>query len=79
MHLELYGKEPFYVRSGGTIPVCSMFLQSLDAYTVNFAFGLHDENVHSPNEFFRLASFERGQRAYCMLLEELAKGDGAYE
>lgn len=74
VHLELYGKEPFYVRSGGSIPVCSMFLESLDAYTVNFAFGLHDENVHSPNEFFRLESFNRAQKAYCMLFDELAKG-----
>jgi acetylornithine deacetylase/succinyl-diaminopimelate desuccinylase-like protein len=75
VHLELYGKEPLYVRSGGSIPVTSMFLASLDAYTVNFAFGLHDENVHSPNEFFRLSSFTRGQTAYCMLLNELASGD----
>lgn len=74
VHLEITGKEPFIVRSGGSIPVCSIFLDSLDAYTVNFAFGLHDENVHSPNEFFRLASFEHGQKAYCMLLEGLAKG-----
>ncbi len=74
VHVELYGKEPFYVRSGGSIPVTSMFLESLDAYTVNFAFGLHDENVHSPNEFFRLESFDRGQKAYCMLFEEFGKG-----
>ena len=72
VHQELYGKEPFFVRSGGSIPVCSMFLQSLDAYTVNFAFGLPDENVHAPNEFFRLSSFRRGQQAYCMLLHQLA-------
>ncbi len=71
VHLKLYGKEPYYVRSGGSIPVCSMFLESLDAYTVNFAFGLNDENVHSPNEFFRLQSFEKGQTAYCMLLHQL--------
>ncbi len=54
------------MRSGGSIPVCSMFLESLDAYTVNFAFGLNDENVHSPNEFFRLQSFEKVQ-ADCVL------------
>ncbi len=59
------------MRSGGSIPVCSMFLESLDAYTVNLAFGLNDENVHSPNEFFRLQSFEKGQTAYCMLLHQL--------
>jgi acetylornithine deacetylase/succinyl-diaminopimelate desuccinylase-like protein len=72
VHLQLYGKEPYYVRSGGSIPVTGLFLQHLGAYTVDFAFGLRDENIHAPNEFFRLSSFERGQRAYCMLLHQLA-------
>ncbi len=72
VHLELYGKEPFYARSGGSIPVCSLFLDNLGVYTVNFGFGLGDERIHSPNEFYRLSSFERGQQAYCMLLERLA-------
>ena len=71
VHLQLYGKEPLYVRSGGSIPVCSMFLDSLGVYTLNFGFGLNDERIHSPNEFFRLASFDRGQVGYCMLLERL--------
>jgi acetylornithine deacetylase/succinyl-diaminopimelate desuccinylase-like protein len=69
---ELYGKEPYYTRMGGTIPVCGILLKALDAYMVNFAFGLKDENIHAPNEFFRLDSFERGQKAYCMLLNRLA-------
>jgi acetylornithine deacetylase/succinyl-diaminopimelate desuccinylase-like protein len=68
---ELYGKEPFYVRSGGSIPVCSLFLRHLGTYTASFAFGLSDENIHSPDEFFRLASFRKGQGAYCTLLERL--------
>jgi hypothetical protein len=38
-----------------------------------FAFGLEDERQHSPNEFFRISSFDRGQRAYGMLLNRLAK------
>ena len=71
VHLQMYGKEPLYVRSGGTIPVCSMFLDSLGVYTLNFGFGLNDERIHSPNEFFRLASFTRGQVGYCLLLERL--------
>ena len=63
---------------GGTIPVNALFLQYLNAYTIVFAFGLQDERQHSPNEFFRLSSYERGQKAYGMLLhrlgEELEKG-----
>lgn len=57
---------------GGTIPVCGLFLESLSAHT----FGLDDERVRAPNEFFRLSSFELGQRAYCKLLERLARQEG---
>lgn len=73
VHLALYGKEPLYVRSGGSIPFCSLFQKELGVYTVNFAFALTDEKQHSPNEFFRLHNFERGQKAYCMLLERLGE------
>jgi acetylornithine deacetylase/succinyl-diaminopimelate desuccinylase-like protein len=73
VHLELYEEEPLYVRSGGSIPFCSLFQKVLGVYTVNFAFALNDEKQHSPNEFFRLHNFERGQKAYCMLLERLGK------
>jgi len=38
---------------------------------VNFAFGLKDENIHAPDEFFRISSFERASKAYCMMLERL--------
>ncbi len=50
----------------------ALFLESLGAYTVSFGFGLDDERQHSPNEFFRLSNFVRGQRAYCKLLHGLA-------
>jgi acetylornithine deacetylase/succinyl-diaminopimelate desuccinylase-like protein len=68
----LYGKEPYVVGMGGTIPVCGTFLKELNAHTVNFAFGLNDENIHAPDEFFRTGSFERGQAAYGMILAELS-------
>jgi acetylornithine deacetylase/succinyl-diaminopimelate desuccinylase-like protein len=73
VHKELFGKEPYYARMGGSIPVCGIFLKELGAYTVNFAFGLKDENIHGPDEFFRLKSFSRAQLAYGMLLEQLNK------
>ena len=73
VHKELFGKEPYYARMGGSIPVCGIFLKELGAYTVNFAFGLKDENVHGPDEFFRLKSFSHAQLAYGMLLEQLSK------
>ncbi len=69
----LYGKDPYYARKGVTIPVCGILLSALGVHTVNFAFSLKDENIHAPDEFFRLKSFELGQRAYCMLLQELGR------
>jgi len=68
---ELYGKEPYQIRMGGTIPVNALFLKYLKAYTIVFAFSHRDERLHSPNEFFRLSSFERGQKAYGMFLNRL--------
>ena len=68
---NLYGKTPFYTRTGGSIPFCGLMLEILDVYTLNFAFGLEDEGFHAPNEFFRLSSFEKSQQAYVMLLNEL--------
>jgi acetylornithine deacetylase/succinyl-diaminopimelate desuccinylase-like protein len=71
---EMYGREPYFTRTGGSIPVCTLFHEQLGAYTVNFGFGLADERQHSPNEFFRLSSFRRGQEGYCKLLERLGQG-----
>jgi acetylornithine deacetylase/succinyl-diaminopimelate desuccinylase-like protein len=72
VHQVVYGKEPYYIRTGGTIPICGIMKKYLGVSTVNFAFGLKDERTHAPDEFFRLSSFERSQKAYCLLLEELA-------
>jgi acetylornithine deacetylase/succinyl-diaminopimelate desuccinylase-like protein len=69
----LYGRPPYVVRTGGSIPICNIIREQLGAYTVNFAFGLDDERIHAPNEFFRLSSFTRGQTAYCALLHRLGE------
>jgi acetylornithine deacetylase/succinyl-diaminopimelate desuccinylase-like protein len=72
---ELYGKKPYYIRVGGSIPITSLFLDHLSVYTVSFGFQLQDENFHAPNEFYRLSNFERGPVAYCKLLHRLATTD----
>ncbi len=69
---EIYGAEPYITRVGGSIPVTSVFLNELGAHTIMFGFSIGDENLHAPNEFFRLVNFRRGQKAYCRLLEKLA-------
>jgi acetylornithine deacetylase/succinyl-diaminopimelate desuccinylase-like protein len=73
---DIYAKDPYLIYMGGSIPANAMFLEHLKAYTIVFAFGLQDERQHSPNEFFRLSSYERGQTAYGMLLSRLAGVSG---
>lgn len=68
---KLYGRAPCYARMGGSVPICDLFLSNLGAYSVSFGFSLLDEQFHAPDEFHRLASFDRARRAYCMLLEQL--------
>ncbi len=41
--------------------------------TVMFGFATADEDIHAPNEFFRLTSLAEGLRAWPMLLTELGK------
>ena len=71
--VELYGREPYYVQAGGSVPVTDIFLRHLGAYSVSFAFLLPDENFHAPNEFFRLSSFAKAPGATCRFLERLSQ------
>ncbi|WP_373498037.1 dipeptidase [Desulfococcus sp.] len=79
----LYGTPPYLTREGGSIAACALFLKELGAYTVSFSFSCADENLHAPNEFFRIESMERGQKGYVLLLmklgEELGGGTASSE
>lgn len=68
---EVYGKAPYMVRAGGSIPVMTTLYNTLDLHGVIFAFGHDDENQHAPDEFFRLSAFRLGQGAYVRLMERL--------
>lgn len=67
------GKEPVPTRSGGTVPFLGMMLRHLGVHTVSYGFSGDNENIHAPNEFFKLPNFALGQRGFCMLFEELAR------
>ncbi len=69
--VNMYGREPYLVRAGGSVPVTEMFLRHLGAFSVSLGFGLNDERFHAPDEFFRIDSFYRGPVAYCQMLERL--------
>lgn len=69
--LEMYGREPYQTRTGGSVPVLSLFQDQLSVESIGFGFALQDEQIHAPNEFFRISSFEQAQDGWCRLLERL--------
>ena len=66
-------RAPVRARAGGTIPITAIFKEKLGIDTITFGFAMPDEDVHAPNEFFRLSSLEEGLRAWPLLLTELGK------
>jgi acetylornithine deacetylase/succinyl-diaminopimelate desuccinylase-like protein len=55
-----FGATPVFVRSGGSIPVVSMFQELLGIPTILMGFALPDDRMHAPNERFRLSQFSGG-------------------
>ncbi|MEO6695241.1 MAG: M20/M25/M40 family metallo-hydrolase, partial [Ignavibacteria bacterium] len=68
-----FGKEPVFVREGGSIPVVNTFQTILNSPTVLLGFGLPDENAHSPDEHLNLKNFHRGILSIAHYLNELSK------
>ncbi|HEX6926531.1 MAG TPA: dipeptidase [Longimicrobiaceae bacterium] len=67
-----FGREPVYIREGGSIPIVQAFQTTFDAPVVLIGFGLPGENAHAPNEWLSLENFEKGTYAIALLYEELA-------
>ncbi len=66
-------KQPVLIREGGSIPVMATFQKTHGLPSIMMGFGLHDDQVHAPNEKFSLSSFHGGTRSCAYLYEELAK------
>jgi len=68
-----FGKEPVFIKEGGSIPIAVEFKETLGIDTLFVGFGQNDDNIHSPNERFRVVDFERGCKTAAALPFELAK------
>jgi acetylornithine deacetylase/succinyl-diaminopimelate desuccinylase-like protein len=57
---ETYGVKPVPVRSGGSIPIVSLFEQELGVKSILLGFGLDSDAIHSPNEHYGLFNYFKG-------------------
>jgi len=69
---KAFGKAPVFTREGGSIPVVATFDKVLQVPSVLMGIGLHDDNLHAPNEKIDLDNFFKGNEAATYLMEELA-------
>lgn len=68
-----FGKEPVFIKEGGSIPIVGDFKKILGVDTLLLGFAQVDDNIHSPNERFRVKDFENGCKAAAALPFELAR------
>lgn len=57
---KTFGKRPIPLRSGGSIPIVSLFEEVLGLKTILMGFGLDTDAIHSPNENYGLFNFYKG-------------------
>ncbi|MEP6261015.1 MAG: dipeptidase [Gillisia sp.] len=57
---ESFGKAPIPQRSGGSIPIVSLFEKELKSKTILMGFGLDSDAIHSPNEHFGIWNYLKG-------------------
>ncbi len=58
--MQTFGREPVFLREGGSIPVVAQFQDTLNLEAVMLGFGLPDDHIHSPNERLYLSNFFNG-------------------
>jgi acetylornithine deacetylase/succinyl-diaminopimelate desuccinylase-like protein len=68
---QAFGRDPVYIREGGSIPIVQVFQEVFGGPVVLLGFGLPGENAHAPNEWFSLDNYRRGTDAIARLYDEL--------
>src|ERR1043165_3246751 len=57
---KTFGKTPIPLRTGGSIPIVTMFEKVLGIKSVLLGFGLDSDAIHSPNEKYGLFNYYKG-------------------
>lgn len=69
-----FGRDPVFIREGGSIPIVQAFQQTFGAPVLLLGFGLPGENAHALNEWISLENFAKGTEAVALLYDELTEG-----
>ena len=67
-----FGRQPVYIREGGSIPVCASFEHILGLPVVLLGFDPPDQRAHAPNEWMDLDNYETAIRTVARLWDEVA-------
>ncbi len=70
---DAFGKEPFFRREGGSVPVVGMMQQTLGIDTIMIGFGLPDDCIHGPNEKQHLPTLLNGLNTCIRLIGYLGE------
>lgn len=57
---KTFGKTPIPLRTGGSIPIVTMFERELNTKSVLMGFGLDSDAIHSPNEHYGIFNYFKG-------------------
>ena len=70
---EAFGRKPLPFYSGGSIPIVSGFERILGIKSILIGFGLSEDAIHSPNESYGLAQFDKGLQTIPLFYKYFAK------
>lgn len=70
---KAFGKKVVYTREGGSIPIVVEFVRTLNAPAILMGFGLETDDIHSPNEHFRVNNLKMGMFSSAYFFDEFAR------
>ena len=70
---RVYGREPAFVRSGGSIGAVEIMARELNIPCLLVGFVLPDSFAHAPNERLDIESFYLGRKAAAQLWDEIGR------